>query len=123
MRQSPIAVTLAAALVIPGLGGCGGRAGADGPAWPKSAGWDIPDDWKDDGGESIAPATGHVAAVETSADAPPEVTEAPADDEIVIEEPELVPDPDEPPPDDPTLYDFSSDETIIIEGELPPEAP
>lgn len=57
--------TLAAALLV--LVACHG-ARDRGPAWPKSAGTVAPDDYQDDGGESLEPRTNHVAAIEVSAD-------------------------------------------------------
>lgn len=43
------------------------HAGARGPAWPKSAGKVAVDDWKEDGGQSLAPAGG-TAPLEAAAD-------------------------------------------------------
>ena len=48
-----------ALLVIAACGGGGDR----GPAWPRSAGTELPDDASDDGGESLEPrSTAHPAA-------------------------------------------------------------
>ena len=57
------------ALVLLVIAACGGR-GDRGPAWPRSAGTEIPDDASGDGGESLEPrSTAHpVAALEVAED-------------------------------------------------------
>jgi hypothetical protein len=50
--------------------GCGARA-ASGPAWPKSAGAVEPDPDVPDGGESLAPRSTALAAVEKTAEPAP----------------------------------------------------
>jgi hypothetical protein len=54
--------------------GCGG-----GPAWPRSAGTVAVEDWKEDGGESIAPHTSRASAIERSAEpvVEPKIAEVP----------------------------------------------
>lgn len=71
------------ALVLLVIAACGGR-GDRGPAWPRSAGTEIPDDASGDGGESLEPrSTAHpVAALEIAEDtsvaaAPPPVEPTP----------------------------------------------
>ena len=75
MRWPWLAVTLALALA---LAACG-RAPAAGPAWPKSAGTVAPEDYRDDGGESIQPHPHHVAAIEVATDPSPPASAATAD--------------------------------------------
>lgn len=107
---------LAGVLTI-ALAACGGGGGdGAGPAWPKSAGWEAPEDWKEDGGESIEPQlAAEAAAIEASEEPEPEPS---ADVEVTVEV-DPAPVPDEPPetPDTPEI-DFAEDEAIIIEGEL-----
>jgi hypothetical protein len=112
VRLAGIAVTLA-------LAACGGKRDASGPAWPKSAGWDLPEDWKEDGGESIDPVDDGVAQVERAEE--PAATPAVSVEVTPEEPPADAPTPppgDAPPPDEPV-----PEETIIIEGELPEEPP
>jgi hypothetical protein len=80
-----LVLVAAAAFAAVTAGACGGRHGGD-PAWPESAGSMVPDDWKDDGGESLEPdVPAEVAALETTA----EVEEETADEvvEAVADEP------------------------------------
>lgn len=103
-------------VVLTLLAACGKPAASSGPAWPKSAGWEPVEDWKEDGGESLAPRGDDVAAIEGSDDSAPA-----GDTETTVE---VTPEP--PPPDAPTPppgVEPVPDETIIIEGELPPDAP
>lgn len=114
-RFSLLALTLALALA-----GCGGKATSSGPAWPASAGWVTPATWQEDGGESIEPrVTDEVAAIESSDDPSGDTTVDvdidPTIDDTFLEE---VPAVDAPPP--PFDETYVPEETIIIEGELPP---
>ncbi len=63
-------------VALASLAGCGG---ASGPAWPKSAGSVVVDEWKDDGGESIDPHASRATAVERSAEPAPETKVAAAE--------------------------------------------
>jgi hypothetical protein len=84
-RARLLLLVLAAAAVAVVQSACGGRQGRD-PAWPESAGSMVPDDWKDDGGESLEPdVPAEVAALETAA----EVEEDTVDEiaEAVVDEP------------------------------------
>jgi hypothetical protein len=86
MARAPLLViALAIAAVgIPTIG-CGGRQ-ASGPAWPESAGSMVPDDWKEDGGESLEPdAPAEVAALETAEEVEAEEVDEVA--EAVVDEP------------------------------------
>jgi hypothetical protein len=104
-------------VVLTLLAACGKPAASSGPAWPKSAGWEPVEDWKEDGGESIEPRNADdVAAIESSDDPVPA-----GSTETTVE---VTPEP--PPADAPTpppAVEPVPDETIIIEGELPPDAP
>jgi len=110
---------LAGILLALSVAACGGKATASGPAWPKSAGWETPEDWKEDGGQSIDPESSEVAAVESS-DEPG----AGADGEAVTTvEPEAPPaDAPIPDPETPEI-EIVPEEAIIIEGEMPEEPP
>jgi len=101
------------------LAACGGRAASRGPAWPKSAGWEKPDTWQEDGGESLAPREQHLSAVETSDDAAADVEPA-ADIDTTTVEVTPGPTPDGPVPDDATPPPAEGE--IIIEGEAPPDS-
>jgi hypothetical protein len=70
---------LIAAVLVLAAAGCGGRA-ATGPAWPESAGTTVdPELVAEDGGESLEPREGSVAAVEASKKVePPPVVAPPA---------------------------------------------
>lgn len=105
---------LTAALLL-GVAACAGAS--TGPAWPKSAGSMVPEDWRDDGGESLTP---HLVA---------EVEESSSDDDEAIEseeseEVEEAPEPkasdekpaEEKPAEAPT-EEIILEEEIIIEVE------
>ena len=64
-------------LLVLAIAGCHAAA-AGGPAWPKSAGTVTPDDYQDDGGESLAPHPSHVAAIEVATDDTPAASATPA---------------------------------------------
>jgi hypothetical protein len=94
---------------------CGGKPKDTGPAWPKSAGWETPETWEEDGGESLEPkAGGDVAQMEHSEDAPT------LDEILAVELPDEPP--PEPTPEEPKVDDtFVPEETIIIiEGDPAP---
>lgn len=110
---------IAGLLTVALLAACGGgKASSSGPAWPKSAGWETPKDWKEDGGESLAPQVpDEVAAVEIS-DEPT----AEGGTKVTVEvSPALPTDAPTPPPEPPV--EFVPEETIIIEGEIAEPAP
>jgi hypothetical protein len=48
-------VRLVLSLIVVAAAACGGKQSSSGPAWPESAGTVIPDDYKEDGGESLEP--------------------------------------------------------------------
>jgi hypothetical protein len=84
-RARLLPLVLAAAAVAVVQGACGGRQGGD-PAWPESAGSMVPDDWKEDGGESLEPdVPAEVAALETTAEVEEETVDEIA--EAVVDEP------------------------------------
>jgi len=88
-----------------------------GPAWPRSAGTDIPKDWHDDGGESLDPRVpAEVAALEEPSDDEEEVA-----DEAVEDTADAAATPDEKAADKPAADQPSDEilfeEEIIIEGE------
>ena len=100
-------------LVLALLVACGKPAASSGPAWPKSAGWEPVEDWKEDGGESIEPQVPEEVAAVEHGDEPK--AEGDADTKTTVEvSPEPLP---EPP------VESVPEETIIIEGELPPDPP
>jgi hypothetical protein len=114
MARAPLLViALAVAASIPSAG-CGGRK-ASGPAWPESAGSMVPDDWKEDGGESLEPdAPAEVAALETA-----EEVEAEEVDEIaeaVVDEPAAAA-PAAAPATEDTPVETAPDE-IFVEEEI-----
>jgi hypothetical protein len=87
---------LFAAGLLVALSACGG-ARDRGPAWPKSAGTVSPDDYKDDGGESLEPRPSHVAAIEVAPDETPsadvKAAAAPAADKGTATSPDTPPTP------------------------------
>jgi hypothetical protein len=68
---------LSGAMVLASLlaAACGGKQSSPGPAWPESAGTVIPDDYKEDGGESIDPKVAASASIEASSKPEPEKTD------------------------------------------------
>jgi hypothetical protein len=95
---------------------CGGRSSSPEPAWPKSAGWETPDTWEEDGGESLEPRADHLSAVEDSEPEvlPEEPVESSPEDVMLEAQPEVPSSSDASP-------DATPDGAIIIEGEPPPE--
>jgi hypothetical protein len=100
------------------LAACGGRASSPEPAWPKSAGWQTPDSWEEDGGESLEPRADHLSAVEESE--PEVLPEEPVDSspaDVMLEaQPEV------PSSSDAAPADATPEGAIIIEGEPPPDS-
>lgn len=105
---------LSSCLIALWLAACGGAA-QTGPAWPKSAGSMVPDDWREDGGESLEPQV--VAEVSEDEDEDEEVAaEEVVADEVVEAVEDKPADAEEPAPDAPSV-DIPADE-ILIEEEI-----
>jgi len=66
-------------------GACSAGRGA--PAWPQSAGTVIATDWRDDGGESLAPRRRDAIAVEAQSEAAPAKSTATATEPAATEPP------------------------------------